>query len=48
VKGRERPGIVNAMHHEGFNKAVKALGRKKLFVAGITRTAAGGPCSNPI
>ena len=31
-----RPGIVNAMHHEGFNKAVKALGRKKLFVAGIT------------
>ncbi|MBL4677321.1 MAG: isochorismatase family protein [Mucilaginibacter sp.] len=32
----QRPGIVNAMHHEGFNKAVKALGRKKLFVAGIT------------
>ena len=32
----KRPGIVNAMHHEGFNKAVKALGRKKLFVAGIT------------
>ena len=31
-----RPGIVNAMHHEGFNKAVKATGRKKLFVAGIT------------
>jgi len=31
-----RPGIVNAMHHEGFNKAVKAIGRKKLFVAGIT------------
>src|ERR1044072_6020135 len=30
----KRPGIVNAMHHEGFNKAVKALGRKKLFVAG--------------
>jgi nicotinamidase-related amidase len=24
------------MHHEGFNKAVKATGRKKLFVAGIT------------
>lgn len=32
----KRPGIVNAMHHEGFNNAVKALGRKKLFVAGIT------------
>lgn len=32
----KRPGIVNAMHHEGFNKAVKALGRKKLIVAGIT------------
>jgi len=32
----KRPGIVNAMHHEGFNKAVKALGRKKLFVAGVT------------
>lgn len=31
-----RPGIVNAMHHEGFNRAVKALGRKKLFVAGVT------------
>ncbi|MBR0947969.1 nicotinamidase-related amidase [Bradyrhizobium japonicum] len=31
-----RPGIVNAMHHEGFNKAVKAIGREKLFVAGIT------------
>ncbi|MHC2620288.1 nicotinamidase-related amidase [Bradyrhizobium huanghuaihaiense] len=31
-----RPGIVNAMHHEGFNKAVKATGREKLFVAGIT------------
>jgi len=31
-----RPGIVNAMHHEGFNKAVKATGRKKLIVAGIT------------
>ena len=31
-----RPGIVNAMHHEGFNKAVKASGRKKLFVAGVT------------
>jgi len=32
----QRPGIVNAMHHEGFNNAVKALGRKKLIVAGIT------------
>jgi len=32
----KRPGIVNAMHHEGFNSAVKALGRKKLIVAGIT------------
>jgi nicotinamidase-related amidase len=32
----KRPGIVNAMHHEGFNNAVKATGRKKLFVAGIT------------
>lgn len=32
----KRPGIVNAMHHEGFNKAVRATGRKKLFVAGTT------------
>ncbi|TDS12280.1 isochorismatase family protein [Sphingobacterium paludis] len=32
----KRPGIVNAMHHQGFNNAVKAVGRKKLFVAGIT------------
>ena len=32
----KRPGIVNAMHHEGFNRAVKATGRKKLFVAGVT------------
>jgi len=32
----KRPGIVNAMHHDGFNNAVKALGRKKLFVAGVT------------
>jgi nicotinamidase-related amidase len=32
----KRPGIVNAMHHEGFNKAVRATGRKKLFVAGVT------------
>ncbi|OXG03962.1 nicotinamidase-related amidase [Flavobacterium araucananum] len=31
----KRPGIVNAMHHEGFNNAVKALGRKNLIVAGI-------------
>lgn len=36
AKRIKRPGIVNAMHHEGFNKAVMALGRKKLFVAGIT------------
>lgn len=36
AKRIKRPGIVNAMHHEGFNNAVKALGRKKLFVAGIT------------
>jgi len=32
----KRPGIVNAMHHDGFDKAVKATGRKKLFVAGVT------------
>jgi nicotinamidase-related amidase len=32
----KRPGIVNAMHHKEFNDAVKALGRKKLIVAGIT------------
>jgi nicotinamidase-related amidase len=32
----KRPGIVNAMHHTGFNQTVKALGRKKLFVAGVT------------
>jgi nicotinamidase-related amidase len=32
----KRPGIVNAMHHEGFNKAVKGTERKKMFVAGIT------------
>ena len=31
-----RPGIVNAMHDDGFNNAVKATGRKKLFVAGVT------------
>lgn len=32
----KRPGIVNAMHHEGFNQAVRATGRKNLIVAGIT------------
>lgn len=32
----KRPGIVNAMDDDGFNKAVKATGRKKLFVAGVT------------
>ena len=32
----KQPGIVNAMHHDGFNKAVQATGRKKLFVAGVT------------
>lgn len=32
----KRPGIVNAMHHKGFNDAVQALGRKKVFVAGVT------------
>lgn len=32
----KRPGIVNAMHHDGFNEAVKDTGRKKMFVAGIT------------
>jgi len=32
----KRPGIINAMHHEGFNKAVKTTGRQRLFVAGIT------------
>ena len=32
----KRPGIVNAMHNDGFNKAVQATGRKKLFVAGVT------------
>src|ERR1700680_3141252 len=32
----KRPGIVNAMHHDGFNKAVKGTGRKQMFVAGIT------------
>lgn len=32
----KRAGIVNAMHDENFNKAVKATGRKKVVVAGIT------------
>lgn len=32
----KRPGIVNAMHHEAFNDAVKATGRRKLYVSGIT------------
>lgn len=32
----KRPGIVNAMHYDKFNQAVKALNRKKLIVAGIT------------
>ena len=32
----KRPGIVNAMHHEGFNKAVKSTERKMLFVAGCS------------
>lgn len=32
----KRPGIVNAMDDDGFNKAVRATGRKKQFVAGVT------------
>lgn len=32
----KRSGIVNAMHDPNFNEAVKATGRKKVFVAGIT------------
>jgi nicotinamidase-related amidase len=32
----KRPGIVNAMHYEGFNRAIRATGRNKLYVAGIT------------
>jgi nicotinamidase-related amidase len=32
----KRPGIVNAMHHDGFNNALKGTGRKKLFLAGVT------------
>jgi nicotinamidase-related amidase len=30
----KRPGIVNAMHHDGFNKAVEATGRKNLARSG--------------
>jgi nicotinamidase-related amidase len=36
AKRVKRPGIVNAMHHDGFNKAVRATDLKKLFVAGAT------------
>lgn len=32
----KRSGIVNAMHDANFNNAVKATGRKKVVVAGIT------------
>jgi nicotinamidase-related amidase len=32
----KRAGIVNAMHDENFSNAVKATGRKKVVVAGIT------------
>ncbi|RDD70854.1 isochorismatase family protein [Paracoccus versutus] len=32
----KRAGIVNAMDDENFNSAVKATGRKKVVVAGIT------------
>ncbi|QWW72569.1 isochorismatase family protein [Rhizobium sp. WYJ-E13] len=32
----KRPGVVNAMHYEAFNRAVRATGRNKLYVAGIT------------
>jgi len=32
----KRSGIVNAMHDDNFNRAVKATGRKKVIVAGIT------------
>lgn len=32
----KRTGIVNAMHDENFSNAVKATGRKKVVVAGIT------------
>lgn len=32
----KRQGIVNAMHDDNFNNAVKATGRKKVIIAGIT------------
>jgi nicotinamidase-related amidase len=32
----KRTGIVNAMHDDNFNRALKATGRKKVVVAGIT------------
>lgn len=32
----KRVGIVNAMHDENYSNAVKATGRKKVVVAGIT------------
>jgi len=32
----KRTGIVNAMHDDNFSNAVKATGRKKVVVAGIT------------
>lgn len=32
----KRRGIVNAMHDDNFSNAVKAAGRKKVIVAGIT------------
>lgn len=32
----KRSGIVNAMHDDNFNNAVKATGRKNVIVAGIT------------
>jgi len=32
----KRPGVVNAMHYEAFNRAVRATGRNRLYVAGIT------------
>lgn len=32
----KRAGIVNAMDDENFSKAVKATGRKKLILAGVT------------
>jgi nicotinamidase-related amidase len=32
----KRPGIVNAMHHDGFNRALEGTGRRKLLLAGVT------------